>query len=1018
MYRIVLRSVGVNANATEYNAIQIQNNAFMKTKLTLFTILLLTLACQRQKQPFFVQDSVFHAKMDNIIGSFNINEENCSTVIQEGEKTLVLYKDSLCYDSIGWSKLHHRLAIAYRYCPNDDSTHSKMKTNFEAAIALRTLIPSKKKDLANSYINLGIGENQYGNYKDAIEPLKKALDFYTQKEDTARCIGVRRELLKAYSELDEHDLTEKYFKSTEQYYNGINLPSDAIQREYAGVLHYYGDFLNKTENYQSAIKYFAKTQQLFEKLGFKDDKAIVNLKLSFAQMENEQNSEAIATVNSTIPFFQSQKDSTNLAQCYTQLSQCYLSQKNYPKALFYSEQKALPILLNQQDKTALGNCYLTAAIAYFENGDNQNTLKNSQKALQSYLIDFKSDEVAKNPSEQELKNYQAKSALINVFLQKAKTLSKFAIQTESTTYLENSWQTYQILNGLIALIREDILTENSKIDLGEKQDWVADALNVAKQLFAKTNNLKYQEEAYALVQNTKAQVINEHFQGEKGKKIANVSKEDSDKERELFAKYSNLNKKQLDYPNDKALEDKALLAELRFYDFQKVIENKYPLYRQSKYDHKALTVKEIQERLKPNMAALDYMVTKDSLHIFCINKQRLTWKTISLDGSQKASADTLKKLLNDPNGEMKTPQSKQFLDCSHRLYQSLVQPIANELMGVTRLRIISDDWIYNVSFQSLCMKPYLGDWSNKEVPFLIRNFAISRLFSVKELKPIAPKQSNSKVSVGSFGINYNDDKIFSSSRSSDSCLRIMAATRGGGKLYHAAEEADSVHAIWGIGDCFLNDKATKNNFIKNCQSKDYSILHLAMHGIPECDNPEKIQLIFAKNSATEDNLMHLHEIAGLKMHSDLAVISACHSGDGQLENKEGIISLGRAFTMAGCRSLITSNSYVNDYTSPMIFKYFYNNLKDNDLEKDIALQKAICSYLDNKGNTMRLPYRWANFHLWGDVDSIKTSEKESFFSFNWLMTLLGISGIGLFLWFSIYYNAPQKLDSKMTKNKV
>ncbi len=969
----------------------------IRLAFSIFSTLLLMLACQRQKQPFFIQNPTLQANIKAQTDEFAqfIKAQQYREVIEKGEKVLVHYKDSLSYDSIGWAMLHHRLAVAYsRNTPQDSVFHKKMKAHFTSAILLRQGIASENSELANSYLNLGIGENEYEYYEDAIAPLKKALDFYTEK-DTQRYISVRKELLRAYSALNENDLTEKYFKITEQYYNEINFPSTDIQKEYAGVLHYYGDFLKNIENYPKAIIYLTKAQQLFRKLGSENGEARVNLSLSFAQMENEQSTAAISTVNSTIPYFIAQKDGTNLGQAYFQSGNCYIAQKKYPKALLYSEQKALPILQMQQGSNVLGKCYQNISVAYFQNGNYQNALKNVQNALQSYIPDFKENDFSKNPNEQQLKKCQAKSELINVFLQKAETLSKFAIQTKSTTYLENSWQTYQVLDDLIAMIRKDILTENSKIDLGERQNWVGDALVVAKQLFAKTKNLKYQDEAYALVQNTKAQVINEHFQGEKGKMIANVSEADLTKERELFAECSELYKKQSDRPNDKNIAGKILLAEQHFYGFKKIIEQKYPLYYQRKYDHNTLEIKEIQNRIKENTAIIDYMVTGDSLHIFCINKQRLTWKTIAISKNQKADADTLRSLLNQTNSKIKTPQSKQFLDCSNRLYQTLIQPISSELLGIKRLRITPSDWLYKVSFESLCTTPYSGDWSDKTVPYLIRNYAISYLFSVKELPSTPKKEAKNKISVGSFGITYND-KAFSSLRSGDSCLAVMADTRGGGKLPHAAKEADSVYTLWGSGDCFLNEKATKENFIKNGQSNNYSILHLAIHGVPECNNPEKIQLVFAKNNADEDNLIRLHEIAGLKMHSDLAVISACHSGDGQLQNKEGIISLARAFSMAGCQSLITSNSYVIDDTSPMIFKYFYKNLKDNDLEKDIALQKAICSYLDDKTNTMRIPYRWANFHLWGDVDTVKGDEKTSFFPFNaWWIGLLVITGLGL-----------------------
>ncbi len=964
----------------------------MKIKLTLLTILLLMLACQRQKQPFFVQNPILQANIKVQTNAFakSIDAHQYEDVIEKGEKFLIQYKDSLSYDSTGWAMLHHRLGVAYsRATPQDSIFRKKMKTHFETAIDLRTLIPTASTDLANSYLNLGIGENKHHKHEDAIAPLKKAFDFYSEKE-TVKYIGVRKELLLAYINEEEYELAEQYFQSIKSFYSSLKeeTKNDNVKLEYAGSLRYYGDLLKAKGNYQEAIKYYNDALKLYTK---ENDVMTLNLNRSFALMENKQNAEAISTVNSTITYFLKQEDSVNLGQAYFQLGNCYIAQKNYAQALFFSKQKALPILQNQQDRVAIGACYFTSALAYDGKGDNQKALQNSQKSLQSYLFDFKSDDIKVNPSEEQIIRCQVKPELIDVLELKAKALTKLATQSKSITYLESAWQTYQTRSDLQALVREDIPSENSKIALGEKQNWVSAALNVAKQLYVQTKDFKYQEQAYALVQNSKAAVIIEYLQGEKGKKIANVSKADSAQDVQFSVECYKLYKAKSDSPDDKNIDNQILLSEERFNSFKKEIEQKYPLYYQYKYNHKALEIKEIQARLRPNMATLDYMATADSLHIFCINKQRLTWKTISLDGSQKANADTLKKLLNDPNGEMKTPQSKQFLDCSHRLYQCLIEPMSSELLGIIRLRIIPSDWLHKVAFESLCTTPYSGDWSNINVPYLIRDKAMSYLFSVKELQPIATKKTNNKISVGSFGISYDDKKMFSSSRSSDSCLNILAATRGGGKLHHAVEEADAVYALWGVGDCLLNEKATKNNFIKNCQSNDYSILHLAMHGVPECSDPQKIQLVFAKNNATEDNLMHLHEIAGLKMHSNLAVLSACHSGDGQLENQEGIISLTRAFAMAGCRSLITSNSYVNDYTSPMIFNYFYKNLKDDELDKDIALQKAICKYLDYKSDDMRLPYRWANFHLWGDVDQIQGSEDTTFPTFGRLLLLVGIT---------------------------
>jgi CHAT domain-containing protein len=158
--------------------------------------------------------------------------------------------------------------------------------------------------------------------------------------------------------------------------------------------------------------------------------------------------------------------------------------------------------------------------------------------------------------------------------------------------------------------------------------------------------------------------------------------------------------------------------------------------------------------------------------------------------------------------------------------------------------------------------------------------------------------------------------------------------------------------------------------------------------MPRCDDREKIQLLF------QDGPMSVDEIAGIQMHCDLAVLSACNSGDGKLENNEGILSLGRAFSMSGCQSLIISNGSVIDNASPIVFKDFYKNLKEGD-SKDVALQKALLNYRKDGGSAARLPYRWANFHHYGNTDTIEGSADSSFYTHKiwWLLAALATAGL-------------------------
>jgi CHAT domain-containing protein len=657
---------------------------------------------------------------------------------------------------------------------------------------------------------------------------------------------------------------------------------------------------------------------------------------------------------------------------------------------------ALPIFIKINDKEALGNCYLSITKIYIAQKNYPRALDNYQNAIRTVNLNFNSKNWIDNPIDTSLKYCQAKSDLAESFLAKAQTLKSLATKTKSTIYLDAAWQTYQTLNTLQALIRAEISTEKSKMNLGKQQDWVADALTIAKELQAKNPQKDYLSAAYAMVQQVKAQVINEHLQGERGKVLANISEAEQEKERLLLAEISQLRKQLLDDPNDATLPQKALDAEQKYYDYLENLAKQYPIFSKTKFDNKALSIKEIQDNLSDDMAVLDYLPTADSLHIFCINPYRLTWKTVAISKSDKTNIDSLQHTLNQAIRKIQTPESAAFLTRSYAAYRCLIAPIECELLGIKRLRIFPAAWVNRVGFESLCTSPYAGNWSDKKIPFMIRSYAISYLFSIKELQPKPRKKAEGSVSVGSFGISYSDGISFQPSRSPDSCMQFLNGTRGGGKLNFAVKEAKDVSALWGVGDCILENKATKKEFTKRCQSNNYSVLHLAMHGIPECDDPNNIQLVFSKDATNKDNLMRIYEIAGLRMHSDLAVLSACHSGAGQLENYEGVLSLGRAFKMAGCESLITSNSAVIDETSPDIFGSFYEKLKNENMPKDVALQKAICNYLDDKSDMERIPYRWANFHLWGNVDAIQ-GDSPNFFQRYWKY-LLGI----VFLFAIIY----------------
>jgi CHAT domain-containing protein len=136
----------------------------------------------------------------------------------------------------------------------------------------------------------------------------------------------------------------------------------------------------------------------------------------------------------------------------------------------------------------------------------------------------------------------------------------------------------------------------------------------------------------------------------------------------------------------------------------------------------------------------------------------------------------------------------------------------------------------------------------------------------------------------------------------------------------------------------------------------------------------------------DDGILTAEEVATLNLSSvELAVLSACETGLGQIAGGEGLLGLQRAFHAAGARTVIASLWKVDDIATREIMERFYENLWKKNLGKLAALRDAQLWMLRVRGasglqvdarglkvgGVKRLdgrlaPYYWAAFVLSGD----------------------------------------------------
>jgi CHAT domain-containing protein len=109
----------------------------------------------------------------------------------------------------------------------------------------------------------------------------------------------------------------------------------------------------------------------------------------------------------------------------------------------------------------------------------------------------------------------------------------------------------------------------------------------------------------------------------------------------------------------------------------------------------------------------------------------------------------------------------------------------------------------------------------------------------------------------------------------------------------------------------------------------------------------------------DGGILTAEAIGGLSLDGlELAVLSACETGLGEVAGGEGVFGLQRAFHVAGARSTVASLWKIDDAATQALMAEFYRNLWERKLPKLEALRRAQLAMLlhyDAKAGRLRAP---------------------------------------------------------------
>lgn len=802
---------------------------------------------------------------------------------------------------------------------------------FEHTLRIRLpLLGEDHIEVADCYSNIGLIHNLNGDYW-------KAIDFF-EKDLTARVkvLGPRNldlaysynNLGTAYSRINILDKAKSFYQlalSIRLENLGPEHPYVAFSYNNVGVLHW------KSGEFDKALELYTKA---------------LNIRIS--------------TLGESHP---------DVAKSYENIGSTYTSKGQFDKGQAFYE-KAIDIYLQK-----LGPRHRTLAVAYNNLAENFVKQNHPEKAMEFYqqaLDIFRESFGDSHPH------------VVDSYNRIGSLYFEIGEEDEAVIWLDKGIDAFDKMKKNFASFdaKQTQIVMNFSIF-----DHAIRAITSSSETSPQEFDLK---QAFYYSEKAKNNLLLESIHASTAKSFAGISSSSLEKEFSLNEEISQIRKLRFeenqkgDQKNDTIMSElnKQLFELNQSYDSLILhFETQYPNYYSLKYKNEVASVEAVQADLPDSSLLVEYFWGENDVYIFAIDKREFKIHSFTLSQEFQQNIDTFLQLCRiSSNGR---EEKVQFAGLAYGLYQTLLEPVlankqANELI------IIPDGKLGYLPFDLLLDHQPETIASYSEFPYLIRGYQIRYEYAATLLLDEAKGATKARSLYAGFAPQYQKSSLLTES---DPINRLYPQLRDGfSALFHNQAEVKAAANTWD-GQSYVGPEASEENF--KSVSKEYRILHLAMHSLLNDSLPLYSGLVFSPNQDTvEDGFLYAYELFNMNLNAELTVLSACETGLGKIQRGEGIMSLARAVKYAGCKNILMSLWKAEDQSTTAIMDAFFSHLKAGR-SKDEALREAKLSFLDSAPMSHQHPFYWGTFVLVGEDDPIESSGNNWIWGFVFLFLVGG-----------------------------
>ncbi|MFL5740732.1 MAG: CHAT domain-containing protein [Flavisolibacter sp.] len=608
---------------------------------------------------------------------------------------------------------------------------------------------------------------------------------------------------------------------------------------------------------------------------------------------------------------------------YQNMGEAFLNLGELDSATLYLN-KAIALhhdLGERTDHLAYGQALKTLGDLKRQEHLPKESLNDYQKAIQEFYPAYGDSSIESNPQ-----SFSGVFSYVNLFhtlVAKAEAFHDLYQQSSSIAMAREELSAYRSAFSLIGYVEKTYTSDEARLFLDRiKYEVHVKPIDIAFELYTKTGDKNYIESLYVFDQQNKASILSLKQQ----QYLQSSADTNMEKERNLRAEITRLSLHSLQLMEDPRLraqldkqirEDEMALGKL--YNIQLSAAQQIP------------SISYLQnELLDDHTALVSFHLSSSSLTTLVIRKNKLScYQQPFFAGFHEEVQDYINGLHESSDNEKQAEQSRE-------LYHFLFGNIA--LSDIRRLIIVADDELNYLSFESL---------QDERGTFLVEKYSIQYQYSTSLLqKQTSSFEGHQTLAFAPFAHrSYFDSSV------------------------HLDELPNSVNELEGIkGLRFFDTAATKDQFLSHLEK--YPVLHLATHAVVNLKNNDLSFVAFApaKNAQPGSGIMYEEEIYNLPLHhTELVLLSACETGSGDLVKGEGIMSLSRAFSYAGCPNIITSLWNANDFSTAYLTQRIHSYL-DKDYSIDEALRRAKLDYLHDRSVSprLKLPFYWSHLIFIGN----------------------------------------------------